>query len=346
MQTGSLYTDKKIEQIKAEVERAIAQEENKPFVVSIMGQTGVGKSSLLNALFGTRLATSSVRPCTKEIERVTTKNQLGHELWFYDLPGIGESDEADAQYLQQYRQKLLNSDVVLWAIHADNRSITFDTRALNQILSSFSKSEQVELISKITFVLTKVDLLTSPPWILSVDLPTSPPWVLPKMDRYGVFVPHPLTRQILQEKASYYQEVFLKPYGELVVSQTYNDSYFDVNEPPFSYDRDTVRYHGFLTLQSLEGLKKRFPQHSKIFERLYDNYQVIPCSSLFRYNLNQLMLVIVNKLGVNAIKRFKNFFDSKQMNKVLLSEAKKYSNIMVFDANRNKVIFDLSREKI
>ena len=37
--------------------------------VSIMGQTGVGKSSLLNALFGTSLATDAVRPCTKQIEQ-------------------------------------------------------------------------------------------------------------------------------------------------------------------------------------------------------------------------------------------------------------------------------------
>ncbi|MBD2447888.1 50S ribosome-binding GTPase [Nostoc sp. FACHB-152] len=331
MQPGTLRTDEKIKLVKEEVEKILKEEETKPFIVSVMGQTGVGKSSLLNALFSANLPTSSVRPCTKNIERVTTRNSSGHELWFYDLPGIGESDEADAYYLEQYRQKLLNSDIVLWAIHADSRSVTFDLHALRKILSSFSKSQQVELMSKVTFVLTKVDLLASPPWILS------------KMGGYGVFVPAKPTRELLEQKASYYQEVFLKPYGQEIVSQTFNDSGFDVNEYPFHYDDYTVRYHGFLDKQTLENLKVRFPKHSNLFDRLYDNYQVIPCSSRFKFNLTQLMLVIVNKLGLNAIKRFKNLFEAKEMNQVSLLEAKNYSNIVVFDSNRRKVIFDLAQ---
>ncbi len=58
------------------------------------------------------------------------------------------------------------------------------------------------------------------------------------------------------------------------------------------------------------------------------------------------MLVIVNKLGLTAIKRFKNLFEAKEMNRVSLLEARKYSNIVVFDSNRKKVIFDLANVKI
>src|SRR6266566_3978628 len=105
--------DRHIQQLADEVRKKIKAAEDLPFIVSIMGQTGVGKSSLLNALFNTKLKTDPVRPCTKEIERIVTRGPSNHELWFYDLPGIGEAGKADTQYLNSYREKLIESDVVL-----------------------------------------------------------------------------------------------------------------------------------------------------------------------------------------------------------------------------------------
>jgi predicted GTPase len=42
-------------------------EKKAPLKVSVMGQTGVGKSSLINALFNTKLDTDPVRPATSKI---------------------------------------------------------------------------------------------------------------------------------------------------------------------------------------------------------------------------------------------------------------------------------------
>src|SRR5690242_8937167 len=115
--------DPRLRRLVDEVKGRRDKKRNAPLVIAIMGQTGVGKSSLINALFNTQLKTDPIRPSTKEIERVILKGKSGHELWFYDLPGIGESDQADTQYLTIYRQMLADSDIVLWAIHVDNRSV-------------------------------------------------------------------------------------------------------------------------------------------------------------------------------------------------------------------------------
>src|SRR5437762_1081898 len=155
-----------MDQIKKEVERRLMEKAHQPFVISIMGPTGVGKSSLLNALFNAQLQTGAVRPTTLKPQKIVVRGVNGHELIFWDLPGIGESEDADAHYLQLYRQHVMDSDVVLWAINADNHSTTFDVGALRKLLGNLPEAEQSLLMSRMTFVLTKADLLTPPPWIL------------------------------------------------------------------------------------------------------------------------------------------------------------------------------------
>ena len=59
--------------------------------ILFMGRTGVGKSSTINAFFGTNYAkTDSIKPCTDEIYIYDFEN-----LKIYDAPGLGESKEKD-----------------------------------------------------------------------------------------------------------------------------------------------------------------------------------------------------------------------------------------------------------
>lgn len=320
----------RLEKVKELVKKEFEGLLNKPFIVSIMGQTGVGKSSLLNALFKTHLKTDAIRPCTKEIERVVIKGNRGYELWFYDMPGIGESDAADTGYLSEYKQKLGESDVVLWAIHADNRSVAFEQEAFKRLLDSTDKTYRVRLMSKICFVLTKVDLLSPPAWVFY------------KTDESGFFSPRRVTQQILEQKESYYQDVFLRPYADSIISQTFNDSGFDIEEAPFVFDEQVVYYRGFLDREKLASLSSRFPKHQAVFARLNDNYRVVPCSALFKYNLQQLMLIVINKLGYEAVGRFQNFYQGDELNQVSLAKAKEYCNLVICDPNNKRVLFDLT----
>ncbi|NER80323.1 MAG: hypothetical protein F6K42_12230 [Leptolyngbya sp. SIO1D8] len=315
--------------------KTLEKEEKKPFIVSVIGQTGVGKSSLINALFSVNLATDPVQPCTKEIEKIIIKGNSNYELWFYDLPGIGESEISDKKYIDSYRDQLLQSDVVIWSIHSDNRSTTFDSMNLKRILSSLSDDEERSaVISKLIFVLTKVDLLTPPPWIFV------------KRRDIGKFIPNKETRNILDYKAKYYQSTFLKPHAEIMTSKTYLDHEFRVDESQFSCDSNYVYCKGILSEVRLSELQKKYPDYTKVFERLYVSQQILPCSSLFRFGLYEILLAVINKLGKNAIFRFRNFLDDTKLDEVSLVKARNYCNILIFDQEQEKTIFDLSKQEL
>ncbi len=98
-------------------------EQERPLQVSVMGQTGVGKSSLVNALFGANFRVSSTRPETLA-SQMWKEERGGHTLEFWDLPGLGETSSHDERYIEEYTSKLLSSNIVLWAVHADSRSFS------------------------------------------------------------------------------------------------------------------------------------------------------------------------------------------------------------------------------
>ncbi|MEV4318137.1 GTPase [Actinocrispum sp. NPDC049592] len=325
--------DARMREVDGIVRGVVEAERTKPFVVSVMGTTGTGKSSLINALFGTELRTDPVRPCTKEVQRVVVSGAGKSELWFYDLPGIGEAGDVDESYVEQYRVKLLESDVVVWAIHADSRSVAYDQQALDRILGD-DPASRVALMSKLTFVLTKVDLLTPPPWIFA------------KSGDRGVFAPVGEMVELLARKEMYFQESFIRPHADLIESTTFHDGTFEVDEPSMTADQYVVTHRGILTREAASELSARYPRHADVFERLYDNHRVISCSSLFRFNLAQLLLVIVNKLGGGAIARFQQFTSGQQLNEVSLGAAREFCNMIVFDRRLGKSVFDMVDQKL
>lgn len=70
----------------------------------IIGQTGVGKSSFINATFGIQLAkTSDFEPCTKSVKYYAYGTSYG-DICLIDTPGLGEDNTyLDLSYLQTIR---------------------------------------------------------------------------------------------------------------------------------------------------------------------------------------------------------------------------------------------------
>ncbi|EJE2948789.1 GTPase family protein [Escherichia coli] len=107
-------------------------------VIGIMGKTGVGKSSLCNALFRSEVcAVNAVEACTRQPQRVRLRFG-SHYLTLVDLPGVGESVSRDGEYRELYRDLMPQLDMVLWVLKADDRAFAVEEQFYRDVFAHFS----------------------------------------------------------------------------------------------------------------------------------------------------------------------------------------------------------------
>ncbi|HDR0613031.1 GTPase family protein [Pasteurella multocida] len=92
---------------KAELQKKLEILRNTKLNILVVGATGVGKSSTINAIFNTNIAKVGYgsTPETKEIKSYTMKHTI---IW--DTPGLGDSTENDARFAKMIQSKLEEKD--------------------------------------------------------------------------------------------------------------------------------------------------------------------------------------------------------------------------------------------
>jgi len=121
-------------------------------VIGIMGKTGVGKSSLCNALFRSDVcAVNAVEACTRQPQRVRLRFG-NHFLTLVDLPGVGESVTRDGEYRELYRELMPQLDMVLWVLKADDRAYATEEQFYQDVFARYSGP-----LPPVLWVLNQVD---------------------------------------------------------------------------------------------------------------------------------------------------------------------------------------------
>ncbi|MBM4946282.1 50S ribosome-binding GTPase [Vibrio parahaemolyticus] len=136
------------EKIKIELEKI----RNYTPKVGVFGDSGVGKSSLCNALFGSEIAKiSHTSGCTREAQEILIGNEDKGGIKLIDVPGVGENPERHQEYLSLYESLTKDLDLVLWAIKSVDRNNMASIDAYKKIIAP-SKCPVV-------FVITQADLM-------------------------------------------------------------------------------------------------------------------------------------------------------------------------------------------
>ncbi|MBR9973897.1 GTPase family protein [Magnetospirillum sulfuroxidans] len=92
------------------------------------------------------METSDVAACTRVVQSVEYQLRPGHYLSFADLPGLGESQVRDDEYLEIYRTILRKSDVAVYLFRADNRDFSIDQRAFDGLFQQNGQREKVIMV--------------------------------------------------------------------------------------------------------------------------------------------------------------------------------------------------------
>jgi len=154
----------------------VAENSNSRFVsgfVSILGRPNAGKSTLLNALVGAKLAIVTEKPQTTRTSIQGVLHLPSAQIVFLDTPGIHEPDSAlNKKMLETVRAALADRDLLLYMVDATRPFTERDKKAvdllrgsapallvLNKIDQLKDKSPLLGLISKYKAIHEFVDYL-------------------------------------------------------------------------------------------------------------------------------------------------------------------------------------------
>ena len=140
--------------INTALEREILE---KPFRVAVIGQSGVGKSTTLNAVFGLSNYTSDIAEGTTEIVEKVFPMRNGFNLSIYDMPGLNNDVDKDIEYEKLYQKILPDCDVIVYIINAHSKDFGEDCRILKEIVLPICNTNHIR--ENLILAINKIDTI-------------------------------------------------------------------------------------------------------------------------------------------------------------------------------------------
>jgi small GTP-binding protein len=154
MRTGHMNQLSKDQENK--IKEALNHIKNYTPKIGVFGDTGVGKSSLCNALFGKDIASvSDVEACTREIQEINLQASEKGGMILVDVPGLGEDPDRHDEYIRLYDSLVQELDLLLWVIKADDRKFSTGIDFYNslsgkniEVIFVINQADKIEPVSE------------------------------------------------------------------------------------------------------------------------------------------------------------------------------------------------------
>jgi predicted GTPase len=113
--------------------------------IAIVGKTGVGKSTTVNAIFNANLPVSDIGTGTTAPDAKDVVLPNGSAISIVDLPGYGRTLKEDKRNEQYYRDIVPQCDLVFLIIQADTRDLADDEEMATKFVQWIRESRQAKV---------------------------------------------------------------------------------------------------------------------------------------------------------------------------------------------------------
>ncbi|HET7053714.1 MAG TPA: GTPase Era [Solirubrobacterales bacterium] len=123
--------------------------------VGLAGRPNVGKSTLVNAIVGSRVAIVSMRPQTtrRAIRGIATDSEAGRQLVLVDLPGVQKPRDVLTERMQnRVERELADSDLALLVVNGEQGIGPGDRFIAHALVEAKSKLPTICAVNKIDTV--------------------------------------------------------------------------------------------------------------------------------------------------------------------------------------------------
>ncbi len=161
------FAEENVDQIFDKLKEKIIEELQTPTHIAVLGKCGVGKTSTINALFGTDWEISHTAAATKDEQIYVYSGERG-KLKISDLPGFGEDIDTEDHYLNIYKRVISECDVALLLLKADTRDMAEVQRFLRDVVGPTLNN----LSKRIVIGINQVDLVQPGHWLDEPNIPS------------------------------------------------------------------------------------------------------------------------------------------------------------------------------